>query len=95
MVLLDCLNAAVLHLRNNMGKYIDLGKMPGFKKISQEAERFGLGVCSSLICQRPVKNRSEFRKDANKHCKICMRKENAAVHLSPLLHIEHTWLKFR
>ena len=56
----------VLYFRNNMGEQVDLGYMPGFKEIKEEAQMFGLSVCACLICTYPVKDATLFTTNGSK-----------------------------
>jgi len=77
------LTEQVLYLRNNMREQVDLGKMPGFKEIKEEAQMFGLSVCSCLVCTDPVKDATLFTTRAGGLCGLCnacLKPENQLAH---------------
>jgi len=74
------LTEKILYLRNNMGTIVDLGYMPEFKEIKQEAQMFGLSVCSCLVCTDPVKDARLFSTAGSRgletRCNVCLKQEN-------------------
>ena len=75
---LDDYNERVKEIRDNMGEYRTLGRVPAFKELQTQLREHGYKACSSLICGCPVQlMTSGFSKDdikadgLNTRCKKC------------------------
>ncbi|MDA9633313.1 hypothetical protein N9S81_00070 [bacterium] len=76
---IETLNAAVLQMRGNMGKYVQLGSHPKFIEVQEQLKLHDYKACTSLICAHPVQLLESGFYD--KHRSLCTKceKKPAAV----------------
>jgi len=68
------LHDEVMHVRANMDTSLQLGIIPEFKNIRIEALKFGMWICSNMVCLNPVKDLAEFVLSGSQlpsQCKEC------------------------